>query len=194
MLQTVESACLAEPPTLKDQTIVAANHRRLTLRSERTEPAEACGFERLLCFLGPASERKLKADNLAVMAVEDSDKMTPTVLSTVDVGEATSWDRLIHRPALVAPCGSASTLPDARSRCNLPLRALPPPRLHDALDLLPVHLQALSEVQERPDAAVSIGRMLQDQLVNAGGQGFVDGRPTSTPILRSCLQPTLTEA
>ena len=58
LAKPVVAARLAEPPALEDQSVIGANHRRLTLRPQASKPFDACLLERPLCFLRTSSKSK----------------------------------------------------------------------------------------------------------------------------------------
>src|SRR5689334_16930103 len=62
LAQAIVLARGAKAPTLEDEPVVAAEHRRLAVRSQRPEAIDARGLERPLRLLGPAAAREFVAD------------------------------------------------------------------------------------------------------------------------------------
>ena len=146
LLQPIVPTGLPEPATLEDQAIVAAENRRPD-GTERPEPREAGCFDRPLSLLCSTAERKLIADDFAIMAVDHRRKMRPAVLPTGDM-------RHIHRPPFIAatcPTGPAS---HTRAWGRDALMHEPPLLLQHAIDRLPIDDDPIPKLQQHPQSPI----------------------------------------
>jgi hypothetical protein len=71
--------------------------------------------------------------------------------------------------------GDGAGDPDPRSSSCLSLWKGPAFELHDAMDLFAVDGDVLDEAQTAPGAAHAAGRLLFVELLDAGGEGLIDG-------------------
>jgi len=114
-------------------------------------------------------KRQLVADELAVVAIDHGGQVRPTVGTTINV-------RHVHRPSFVAARGSTAQSLDARPRRSDPLMDKPAFQPKDAIDSLAIHLQAEAKTQHRPNTAIPERRVLDDEMVNSGGQCLIQFR------------------
>jgi len=83
----------AKPSALKDQTVVASRSRRGRFGSQRSEPSDAVLLQCSFSLSRSSSERKLTANELPVVAIDNSRQVRPRVSAAVDVHE-------VHRTLL----------------------------------------------------------------------------------------------
>jgi hypothetical protein len=98
LLQSIISAGLPRVSTLKDQAIVAAQHRG-ACESEHAEPCETGRLKGPFRFLRSAAQRELVTDNFPVVTINHDREMGPSILAIRDMYH-------VHRPAVITLIGS----------------------------------------------------------------------------------------
>jgi hypothetical protein len=86
LAQTIIAAGGAKTPALKNQSIVAAHHRRLTLRTQGAEARQPGFLECAFGFLGAAAQGEFKTGHLAIVAINYCRQMPPTFGSARHMG------------------------------------------------------------------------------------------------------------
>src|SRR5581483_8288151 len=157
-------------PTLENESVVAAQQRRITVRAQGPEAVDARRLERPLGLLRATAASKLVTDELAIGAVDHRREVHPAVGTTVDV-------RDIHGPPLVAPTRAAAPAPDPGPRRCLALMDEPALEPERAVDGFAVDWQTFVEPEQRSESAVAKGRMQQDQSLQACSQDLIHDGP-----------------
>src|SRR5208337_1157739 len=88
--------------------------RKFNNKSRKMSERHQGLFERSLRLLGSTSQRKLKAHDLAIMAIDHRRQVSPAITSAGNMSH-------IHRPALIAVFGLASPTSHPRPRSHAPV-------------------------------------------------------------------------
>ena len=92
LAKPVEATGCLEATALKDETVVATDHRSGTLDAQSAKAPQTSSLKRSFRLLSPSPKRQLLANDLSVVTVDHSDQMRPTVLAACNV-------RDVHGPA-----------------------------------------------------------------------------------------------
>jgi hypothetical protein len=84
--QTIISTGLAKAAALKNQPVVTPKNRRSTTGTQGAEAGEAGRLDGSFRFLGPSTQGKLIAHNLAIMTINHGGQMYPAILSAGNMG------------------------------------------------------------------------------------------------------------
>ena len=134
LVEPIEGAGIAESSALEDEAIVTPNDGRVPARANGSEALQTGCFQRPFRFLRAAPQRKLKADQFAIVTINDGREVGPAVTPNRDM-------RHIHRPPLIAPLRHTAPPFDPRLGCHLPLTHQPALAPHQAVDPFPVDHQ-----------------------------------------------------
>ena len=152
----------------EDQAVVVAQKHACRSTAQGAEAREEGFLESTLSSFGSAGELQCMTKDLPGAAVDDRHEDAPAVLSTVDEGK-------VGGPSLIGMIGDGAGDADPRSGSSLSLWKRPAIELHDAMDLLAIDGEALNEAQTAPGAAYAAGWLLFVELLDAGGEGLVNG-------------------
>ena len=152
----------------EDQTVVVAQEHAGRCASEGAEASEGRFLQGAFCGFGPSGQLQCMPEDLTGAAVDDGHEDAPAVLSAVDESK-------VGGPSLIGMIGDGAGDTDPRSGSSLSLWKGPASELHDAVDLLAVDGEALDEAQPAPGAAHAAGRLLFVELLDASGEGLIDG-------------------
>src|SRR5215472_3261087 len=169
--QSVVATGRPEPPTLIDESVVGADHRRGPRRAQRAEPFQARFLERPLGLFGPPPQGKLVTDELAVVTIDHRGEVGPAILPAVHVGH-------VGGPALIAPRGLAAPPVDPGPRGGRPLMHEPAFESADAVDGLGRNADAIPKTQQGPQPPIAEGRVAANQGGDLHGQRLVEHRAT----------------
>ena len=109
-------------------------------------------------------------------SIDDGHEDAPSIAAAVDQSEVGS-------PALVGMVGDGAGVFHPRTASNDSLWKGPSFELHEAMDLLAVDVEAIAEAQTAPGAAHAAGGLGLMELLDACGEGFVNGAGFSLPGL-----------
>ena len=126
--------------------------------------------------LGAASAFDGMAEHLTGAAVDDRHKHTPAIAAAMDQCQ-------ISRPALIGAFGDRTGGFDPWTSACAPLGQRPALELHDAMDLLAVDPQAITEAQAAPGAAHAAVGLFLMQPADACHQRLIQATGRSLPWL-----------
>ena len=176
LLETVVLDHGAVSARAEHQTIVVAQEDALRGAAQGAEAFEKGFLKGAFGGFRSAGQLQGMPQNLTGAAVDDGHKDAPTVPAAVNEAQ-------IGRPSLIRMIGDGSGDLDPRTGPSLSLWKCPSFGLHDAVDLLDVDRDVLHEAQTAPGAAHAAGRLLLVDLLDAGGQGLIDGTGPGLPGL-----------
>tara|TARA_B100001964_G_scaffold188861_1_gene210308 strand:- start:4174 stop:4641 length:468 start_codon:yes stop_codon:yes gene_type:complete len=144
--------------------------------TQGSEAGEEGFFKGSFGSLGPTGGLESMSENFPSAAIDDRNKDTPAIASAVDHGE-------IGGSALVGIFGNRTGELDPRPATSSAFRKNPALEFHDAVDLLSVHFDPVTEAQAAPGASHPAGRLLAVDALDACRHGLVDGPRLALPGL-----------
>lgn len=145
-----------EPAALKDQSVVASDHRSFTYRSQGAEASDASLLDGSLGFFGMPAQGELPAQQLPIVTVDHPNQVGPAIPTTI-------YMRQIHRPAAIAFRSSAHRGFHPRSGAHNTLMHQPALGFQNPVNPFPVGPYPQAVAKPRPQPSIPIGGMLPDQ-------------------------------
>ncbi len=164
--EVVVSAGGAESFALKHKAVVASQGRRWGRGRERFEALQVGIFEGDFRLASTPAEGKLKADDFAVVAINDDGQVPPTVSPAGNM-------RQIRCPAEVALRRLAYKRFRPGARRPRAFVAKPALDFEDSIDGFAVDCEARLAAQQGPKAAISERGVGVDEQAKRARQGFV---------------------
>lgn len=153
----------------ENQPIVVAKSQRTA--SGTVEPAKAAEksfLKRAFGGFGTSGRFKRPTQDFASAAIDDRNKGTPAVDSTIDHGNVGG-----PSPIRFGSCGREGL--NAGSAASSALADRPPLQVHDAVDRLSIDGMPEAETQPGPHAPNTKGRELFDDRMDQGGEFRITG-------------------
>ena len=138
LCQFIVPAGLSETSALEHKTVIAADDRHGSVRTQRAETFDAGIFQRPLRFSGSSTEGKFETDQFAVTAVDDSNEVPPSVGTARDM-------RHVSRPTPIGHGSLAATCLDTWPGAAFAIPDLPAIGSNDAVDGALRHNDPISE-------------------------------------------------
>lgn len=84
--QIILPTCGTKTTTLKYQTVIASNDRRLSFRPKRSKTMYTRVLQSAFSLTSPTTERKLIPDDLTIATVDHCRKMAPAIHPAIHMG------------------------------------------------------------------------------------------------------------
>lgn len=162
--QLVPRYRLMESFRAEHKAVVRSDHQWLPAGQDLL--ANQCVFQRSRRDAGLPGLRKPPSDQVSVTAIDDGDKMAPTVLLCEQM-------RHVDRPTAVDLCGNALEALDPRAVPIRMLPTLPATFLDDPMDLLSVEGNPMTPTEHRGDPSRPVLRKRLDYLSDLLDQPYI---------------------